>query len=957
MLRKLSILFIFFVGILANVFAQVTIKPISPTVDYREANIIDKLLCAFNLQTCHKAIFIYPYNISNIVREGNIYKIVVKAKPVIKDIVINERNIVYSNLKIYDYPIRIEIPDEYITTKGSQYVINIKDTDLYTTLQLPSKFTITFLVENGFSDTVYLKTINFDFVTYKSVDWRWQVSVELDTAVQWNPGETLSAIFVLDAIRHRLYYIFGDLLEKIYHQSRLDGTSCKEAGLFNIAFLDQGGNLIAVCAAESMYNYKCEYGGSNIAASVSICGTTHNVLRAYYRLQDLTGIAYLTTTAHIVDDYMGESCNYDEVAVDNDADSEVVPNMVYECYTCPPNSHNPGIVFEYGDYPWCVCDPGYENRDNPVGGDVSKAYITDANGCEYRVYNCPAQITISPDYKEITEGESTTFSVTIKNTGTDTCTYTLSYDGCSDILCELSDYYVTLSGGSSTTITLYVATDPGDAGTYEIYVIAHDPNGNTYSDYTILNVKAAVTESCSVDIWIDPTSKTITAGQTALYTVYIRNNGNTRCTYSLTYNCPSEVSCSLSQSSVTLDAGSQTSLTLTAYSNNVGTYTLSVTAYSTSPVSGYSDTASATLEVQEPYSCDVDLIVDSGTKTAEPGQEVQFIVTIKNMGNTVCTYSLSEECPTQVTCTLSTTTVTLNPGLSSTVILTAKSDYEGEYTLRVTAQAQHYTGSDEVDMVLIVIAGANPPDISISPSSVTMYVNETKTLTVTIKNLGKQTTTYTLSVDCPANLICNLSKTEVTIDPGMSTSVYLDVKGIEAGEYLIEVIAEGPKQEKDTAYAYIIVKTKEQPVEEPISKPTPTETKPTGQAIPYLSVTPSLEINEGETGSIFITVKNIGDAPGTFTITVTCPTGLMCELSQTQVTLSPNQQATIVLTIYGETAGEYDVTITAKDGQTATATVSVTVKRLGLQAMIPWDYAPWLALILILIILLIWRLT
>ncbi|MEM4620113.1 MAG: DUF499 domain-containing protein, partial [Desulfurococcaceae archaeon] len=457
--------------------------------------------------------------------------------------------------------------------------------------------------------------------------------------------------------------------------------------------------------------------------------------------------------------------------------------------------------------------------------------------------------------------------------------------------------------------------------------------------------------TCSIDIWASPTSRTILTGQSTTYTINLKNRGNENCGYSLSYSCPSGVSCTLSQTSISINSGETKTVTLTASSNTPGTYNLQVTASSTSPVTGYSSTASASLTVREAYTCAVSLVSDATTKTIEVGRSTTYTITVRNNGNTQCTYSISANCPYGVSCTLSHTTVVIPQGGSANVILTASSNTPGTYNLQVSANAQAYGGSSSIGLTLIVMEAANIPDVSISPTFATIDKDQEYRFTIYVKNTGTSRTTYNLLAEC-SQLECTLSKDSVTVDPGQTVTEYLTVRGTEVGEFVITVRAIGPKGEEDSAIAYIIVREVQQPQPEQEQKP-PQYYEEEGIAIPEIIVVPTyLELEEGGKADIFINIKNIGNAPGTFKISAVCGE-LYCMLSQDTIYLNVGQEANIALNIYATKVGEHTITINVINGKSVSSEVKVVVKPRGIQALFPISTENLLIVILAILIVII----
>ncbi|MEM0324622.1 MAG: DUF499 domain-containing protein [Candidatus Aenigmatarchaeota archaeon] len=839
--KFLIIIFLVFLIFSKTVNAEVVIRSLPPEKNLREATILDRILCYFKIRECIWGYEVYITDvISRSESEVNVLGIPIKKVFVIED----SKLVVDSEVKVYDYPIRIAISSGFITTYAGERIISINlNPATYAVsnypqdIGVPRTFELTILADNVATTTIVLDKFCLYFIYERGTTSYTNIyCITLSPPVQWPAGQTLSAIFKFTNNVH-LYWTIGDAVEEYIDKVKTYFNEfCLYAGIRAMSFFNNS-NLYAYCHV-SVPGYRCSYYGNNYAVDVSHCGTTMRVYRAWFYNLDYGGLALFTTPHQII--FYGQSCPSDKVAYNAEYPG-TSPNSILTCYQCPPNSENPGRYLDRWQdnvYPYCKCKAGWKNLDS---SDTTITYVYDTNGCETQM-------------------------------------------------------------------------------------------------------------TCSIDIWASPTSRTILTGQSTTYTINLKNKGNENCTYNLATSCPSGVTCSLSQTSIMINSGETKTVTLTASSNTPGTYNLQVTASSTSPVTGYSSTATASLIVQEVYTCTVSLISDSTTKTIEAGRSTQYAITVKNNGNTQCTYSISANCPQGVSCTLSHTTVTVPQGGSANIALTASSNTPGTYTLGVSATAQAYGGSSSISLTLIVLEAANIPDISLSPTSATIYKDQEYKFTVYIKNTGTSRTTYNLIVNC-SQLECTLSKDSVTVDPGQTVIEYLNIKGTNVGEFLITIKAVGPKGEEDSAIAYVIVREVEQQI--PPTSPPPEYLEGEKIAIPAINIVPSyIEIEEGNSIDIFLNIKNIGDAPGTFKISAICGE-LYCRLSQNTVYLDVGQEANIALNIYATKVGEHTITINVIDGRSVSSEVKVVVKPRGVQTVIPISAENLLIIVLVILVVII----
>ncbi|MEM1634108.1 MAG: DUF499 domain-containing protein [Nanopusillaceae archaeon] len=946
--KFLIVIFLVFFIFSKTVDAEVVIRSLPPEKKIREATIIDRILCYFKIKECIRGYEIYVTDV--VFKE--VSGVTVLGIPIEKVFVIEEsKMVVDSDVKVYDYPIRIAISPGFITTYAGERIININlnpaeyiRSDYPQDIGVPRTFELTILADNVASTPIYLDKFCLYFIYERGTSSHtYMYCITLSPAVNWGPGQTLSAIFKFTNAVH-LYWTIGDAIELFINDVRyLFNELCLYAGIGAISFFNNS-DLYSYCNAKG-FGTKCSYYGSNYAKEISYCGTTMKVYRVWFYNLDYGGLALFTTPHQII--FYGQSCPSDKVAYNGDYPSSG-SNMVLTCYPCPPNSENPGVYIDRwqdGVHPYCKCKPGWKNLDE---SNTTITYVYDTNGCETQM-TCSIDIWASPTSRTILTGQSTTYTINLKNRGNENCGYSLSYSCPSGVSCTLSQTSISINSGETKTVTLTVSSNT--PGTYNLQVTASSTSPVTgFSNSTTVSLTVQQ-PACTVETTISPTSRTIDAGQSTTYTITVRNNGNTQCTYSISANCPYGVSCTLSSTSVTLNAGSSTSVTLTASSNTPGTYNLQVSASSTSPATGYSSTASASLTVREAYTCAVSLVSDATTKTIEVGRSTTYTITVRNNGNTQCTYSISANCPYGVSCTLSHTTVVIPQGGSANVILTASSNNPGTYNLQVSANAQAYGGSSSIGLTLIVMEAANIPDVSISPTFATIDKDQEYRFTIYVKNTGTSRTTYNLLAEC-SQLECTLSRNSVTVDPGQTVTEYLTVRGTKAGEFVITVRAIGPKGEEDSAIAYIIVREVQKPQPEQEQKP-PQYYEEEGIAIPEIIVVPTyLELEEGGKADIFINIKNIGNAPGTFKISAVCGE-LYCMLSQDTIYLNVGQEANIALNIYATKVGEHTITINVINGKSVSSEVKVVVKPRGIQALFPISTENLLIVILAILIVII----
>ena len=354
-----------------------------------------------------------------------------------------------------------------------------------------------------------------------------------------------------------------------------------------------------------------------------------------------------------------------------------------------------------------------EAADHPTSqsNTVSVNLIGAAAECIRRA----PSVSISPTSQTIdTDGGSVDYTVTITNNDAaacgDTTTFTLTVVDSNTLNFEpsvLSQTSVTLVPGASETVTLTVtdkANDyPGAPTTNDTYVVVEAVNHPTVNSNTVSTVIEADAAQCTPHaptVTISPSSQEITVdGGSVNYTVTVTNNDNDACgpvTFSLSVTDSNTVNfepSTLSQTTLTLGPGESGTVTLTVsdkasdWPGSSTTNDTYVTVTATDHPTVDSNTVTTTIS-GEAAECarrapSVSISPASQTITADGGS-VNYTVTITNNDLGGCgatTFDLSVTDSDTVhfnPSTLSQTSVTLDPGASTTVTLTV-SDKAGDY--------------------------------------------------------------------------------------------------------------------------------------------------------------------------------------------------------------------------------------------------------------------------------------
>ena len=520
------------------------------------------------------------------------------------------------------------------------------------------------------------------------------------------------------------------------------------------------------------------------------------------------------------------------------------------------------------------------------------------------------------------------YTLTITNTGNTNDVIDLSTSG--DATATLSQTSVSLASGASTNVTLTISSDAlATAGDYAVKVTATSQRdtqktAEVSTTTTILPVYGVTL--AGVD---DLTTETSNAGQGVSYTLTVSNAGNTDDVIDLTTS--GDAAATLSQTSVSLDAGASAEVTLTvsaAALTTAGAYEVKVTATSHGD-STKSAEVSTTTTILPVYG--VTLAGNNLTKqTKFANAGVSYALQVTNTGNTDDTIVLSSSAEVGIggsvlgsfrkskdeDLSTSQLKITLAPGASTEVIFTATGDLltkSGEYKIKVTATSQ----GDSTKTAEITTTTTILPVYDVTLTGVGNLTTETTN--------AEEGVTYTLNVTNTSNTddVINLatsdddatlSQTSVSLAAGVSTNVTLTIPSTAlatAGEYVVKVTATSQGDNTKTS-----------------------EVSTTTTILPVYGVTlvgvgdlTTETADAGEGVSYILTVSNTGNTDDVIDLTTSGDAA--ATLSQTSVSLDAGASAEMTLTVSAAvltTAGNYEVKVkaTSQGDNTKTSEVSTT---------------------------------
>jgi uncharacterized membrane protein/tRNA(Leu) C34 or U34 (ribose-2'-O)-methylase TrmL len=504
-------------------------------------------------------------------------------------------------------------------------------------------------------------------------------------------------------------------------------------------------------------------------------------------------------------------------------------------------------------------------------------------------------ITADSTSKTAYVGNSTTYSLTVKNTGNTGDTFNLALSSQTGLdYASLSNSSLTLAAGAAGEVTLSVNAYTG--GTYWARVNATSQGNSSKSASVTVTTTFQLALRYGVDMTISPTSKEVERNEAAVYTVSVINTGNKVDTYNITATPVGTIG----TGSLTISPGGTASTTLTVNRTDITTYTSIVTAASSN--------ASVTKSVSTTVIPAVSLKATPTSRALYLGNESTFTLTIKNIGTMSHTYNLSVT-NTSDTAVLSTSSVSLAKGISADVILRMNDSDPGIYTATVTATDSVY--SIKTTSVLVTTSYQIKPaygvDLVVDPTTQTIKVGRDAVYLLTVTNLGNQKDIFNLTLINPRADFATLTKTVTSeLDAGSSETVLLNVRDAKGGTYEVKVIAESQhdpsKQDSIT-----------------------TTTNVLRYGVVITADSPSKTAYVGNYTTYILTVKNTGNTADTFNLALSYQTGLVASLSTGSLTLATGANGEVTLSVNASTVGTYWAQVNATSQGNSSKSDSIKV--------------------------------
>ncbi|MDD3421907.1 MAG: YCF48-related protein, partial [Methanocellales archaeon] len=391
-------------------------------------------------------------------------------------------------------------------------------------------------------------------------------------------------------------------------------------------------------------------------------------------------------------------------------------------------------------------------------------------------------VSISSDKssQSVELNENALYILTIKNTGNQEDTYTLSKytETCTNASLNISSVTITAGGSANVILNVYGSTPKKD---YLTQITATSPYSGAS---TSGQVKTTVIKA--LELSADTLTRSVDTNENATYILTLKNTGNIQHKYNLSATGIGQ----LSATTTTLDAGKSSEIKLNVSSATTGSYVVTVAA-NTITVGGIEDratiTTTTTVSTAQVYG--VALIVNESSKSVNQNEKASYILTIKNTGNQPDTYNLILINTRADTATLSKySTSELSAGGSETILLDVSDSEGGEYMVKVMAESQTDPGKSAMVKTTTNVLNYGVV-MTADATSKTAYAGNMLTYTITIENTGNTADTFYLTLSKQSELdFASLSTNSISLASGQTREVMLSVKG-SAGTYWARVNA------------------------------------------------------------------------------------------------------------------------------------------------------------------------
>jgi uncharacterized membrane protein len=429
------------------------------------------------------------------------------------------------------------------------------------------------------------------------------------------------------------------------------------------------------------------------------------------------------------------------------------------------------------------------------GEDMATALLTLFNGLT---------IAIDPPEQTAPTGTAVTYTLTLTNHQLSTVNYQLSTAGLAQV-----DLPQSVLVAGETAISIPITVSSSTPGPLPFTVTAGGSGGSASADALLI-----ATGHYAVGLALDPGSAVGGPGVAAEFSLTVSNLGDTADSYDLMIDMPAGWSATLDANGSVVDSlnlppilfnNADLRLLVTPdLAATSGLYEFSATATSQAHP-GVRATITGTVEV---LPLGVQLSIAPAHTTMSPLDSGLWQVTITNTGSVADSYDLAAAGIVGLTADFSSSLVTLNPGQSQTVQMSAGPmplALPQEYPFWVTAvsQADERIGNDAA--AAITFTGYEEVTVAWLPASQTVTDTLSAGFLLLITNTGNIPTTYQLDLTMPG-LSGALAANELTIPARAMAVLPLTVYAGGPGVYELTAVAHSSDaSDSDTAVLTIVI--------------------------------------------------------------------------------------------------------------------------------------------------------
>jgi uncharacterized membrane protein len=414
--------------------------------------------------------------------------------------------------------------------------------------------------------------------------------------------------------------------------------------------------------------------------------------------------------------------------------------------------------------------------NNSGGADQAGASLVVLDGVD---------MAITPAEQTAETGAPAAYTLTLTNQENAARTYDLTATGLALVTLPPT---VTVAALSSQALSITAVTPASGPHPFTIHAAAD--SGSAGSAGAVLNGLG----DRAVTLSLAPTTVVAGRGTPAVYTATVTNLGSIDDLYTFALPLPAGWSYQLSANDVpvtelalppALFNSADLLLTVTpALTATLGMQTLDLAVQSQSNP-GVTAADSATINV---LSRGVQVSITPASTILDPTDTGVLQVQVTNTGTVADSYNLSVLGVIALSADFSTNPVSLAPGASTTVQLTAD-DLEfalpQTYPFLVTAVSQANAAIHNQDTAEVTFTSYEAVEVAWQPASQTMSNTLTADFVFVVTNTGNLPMTYTFSVEGDG-LSAQLGLTEMLIPAHLSVAIPVSVQANGGGVYLIE---------------------------------------------------------------------------------------------------------------------------------------------------------------------------